>query len=119
MLDMDLPIDDETLDFFANDHTPYESLLEAKEELEVADDIAMQLVPIGADDAGLMQYEVHLHPVMLFHDTQGVAEAEADDYDASYQCDEGHTVYVDILDTFKIGNISSFYLTLEYIVEEY
>ena len=110
-----LPVDEETLDFFTEEE-PYEQIFDALEFLEIADDIAVYIAPVVMED-GKLEYEIYLSPTNLIHNPAVVTDAMLNMY--MYLDDEGHEVYVDFLDEFKIGNIASFYLTLEHIVETF
>ena len=110
-----LPVDNETLDFFTEDE-PYEQIIDAIEFLEIADDIAVYIAPVVMED-GKLEYEIYLNPTNLIHNPAVVTDAMLNM--DMYLDDAGHEVYVDFLDEFKIGNIASFYMTLEHIVETY
>ena len=111
-----LPVDDETMGFFYEEE-PYEQIIDAVELLEIADDITVRIEPVGYKEGGELEYEIYLSPVNLIHNPAVVTDAMLEL--EMYYDDVGHEVYVDFLDDFKIGNIASFYLTLEHIVETF
>lgn len=111
-----LPVDDETMGFFYEEE-PYEQIIDAVELLEIADDITVRIEPVGYKEGGELEYEIYLSPTHLIHNPAVVTDAMSNM--EMYLDDEGHEVYVDFLDEFKIGNIASFYLTLEHIVETF
>lgn len=107
-----IALDDEALEFFMYQEEPYEALEEVNHALSVADQVALQFIPM--DDG---QMGVSLIPVFLIRDPKVVTEFLQGLH--SYVDEHGKIVYVDFLDEFHVGNVKSFYLTLEYIVETF